>query len=352
MFKTKWFFLAYIIIIITITVIFYGCSTEKSSKDKNIGTSDTPAVSTSLPGNTDENIIEKYPAALLKFIGESLNKDYRSLTPDDFRRVDSLDFNIKKFIEHGDNPDLVYDFTILTHLPNLNNVTIENIKIKDYSVLNKCPLTFISFCNLTDNDTAKFRGWRGASNIGISKSSISNLNFLEDCQVLSSLSIVDMPDFPLVDVLNSDFFLKKASLQALCLENMSITGEDIASIHQLKWINRLLLLDNKIENIIDFPDAPSLETLELLYNPIKSINIPVDKVPKLKMLDLQCTDIEDLNQIKGLDNMEWICLLNTKVKSVAPLKRFKKLKRIIVDSRNINDIDEFKGTGVFFSSCD
>lgn len=320
-----------------------GCTNTNTAGSSTKPSEKLPAATVS---NTNEDIITKIPVPILKIIGQNQNKEYKSLTNEDIKDIDLLFLYRDSFIKNWDNPDTEYDFSFLTKLNRLTQLTSE-VRFKDYSVLNRCyNLKSLCLSNINDEDISKLTGLDSLLEFSIGGSKLSSLDFMAKYKNVRYLSIRGMTGFPAVDVLNGSMFLNNVYASNLNLEKLGLNGDDIASINVLKSAFYLHLNDNNIEEISDFPDAPYLDTLDLSGNPIKSINIPAEKAPNLKTLYLRNTDIEDLNLLKGFDNLTEINLSNTKVKRIAPLKKFRNLKLIEVDVKNIEDISFFNGTGV------
>lgn len=335
------------VLIGSLSILLHGCSDYKSKVDGNLDTSLTTTKTTAVSTSSNSNIITQIPEPILRIIGQHINKKYKSLTEEDIKNIDSLYLYRDSFISNGDNPDMEYDLSFLPELHNLAHFASE-VRLKDYSVLERCyHLISLALSRINDEDASKLADrLDNLLELSIGSSNLSSLDFIEKHDKVSYLSISNMPDFPIVDVLNSSMFLNKVYAPNLSLSRMNLKGEDIGLIKKFKSVHRLYLNDNDIGQISNFPDALNLETLDLSGNPVVCINIPIEKVPNLKTLILRDTNIEDLTKLQGLDNLAEINLTNTKVTNIAPLKKFKNLKLIEIDPDKVKGVDVFDGTEV------
>lgn len=115
-----------------------------------------------------------------------------------------------------------------------------------------------------------------------------------------------------------------------------ITKESLAKIKGIYYI-----YDKKINTL------KGLENCEnLLYLNIQKSNIvnlePIKDLKNLMNLNLKSNKIEDINPLKKLINLINLDLEHNYIKDINSLSNFKKLRRLSIMSNNINDINPLK----------
>jgi Leucine-rich repeat (LRR) protein len=136
------------------------------------------------------------------------------------------------------------------------------------------------------------------------------------------------------------------NIKQINLTNSNITEKELNTIPDLPNLTSLGLVGNNLTGIIEFPVLINLESLTLDMNPIKSINIPSNNLPKMKYLGISNTPISDAGKIRGLDNIEVIYMYDTKITKVAPFKKYKNLKTISTKLSDIEDKETLDGTNI------
>lgn len=270
-----------------------------------------------------------------------MNKNYKELRRSDLKKITNLNFK-KYLFEDGKK----YDFSILLEMPNLTRLDIdfgENIKLEDYSVLknlNKLEALYIS--NVNNDDAKNIAGITSLKELNIYDSKdLTNIEFLSIMEQLVYLKLNNVPNVhdykPLKHLVN---------IKELYLIHSGLTEKDLNSLPEMDSVESLILNDNRIVSLGNFPKMKNLKYLILSYNPLIEVNILPDKIPNLKHLDLRSTKIADLNKLSGVDNIESITLLYTSVKRISPLKEYKNLKFINIIPNDLEDLDAFKDGSV------
>lgn len=343
----------YICIISLLFFLFSLAGCQKDNKNKQTDSS-----------NVEENIkVEellygKYPEPILIAVGENndVKKDYKKLTKDDLKKIKYLNFEYeyeqdKRYInkKYGLEEDKAYDFSILLEMPNLTSLSVDfgnsNIRLKDYSILNELKnLQHLSVSNLCDEDMNNIVGFNSLNELSISHSSITNLDFLKHLNKLPNLYLDSVPNIKNFQTLT---YLKNVDSINIC--NSNITEKELKTVPDMNTLKSLSLTGNSLKNITSFPAMENLECLILASNPIKSLNVKSDKLPKLKYLNIVDTLISNANNINGVDNVEELIIKNTPISKVAPFKKYKNLKFINANLKNIKDTDMLKNTNILIN---
>lgn len=325
-----------------------GCTT------KNTGLED--GTSTNSESIKDELLYGKYPEPILIAIGEnnSVKKNYKELTMNDLEKVKSLSFERefnKEFVatKYGFKENEEYDFSIILEMPNLESLSIDfgtnKIRLKDYSILKKLNnLKNLAISNIHDSDVDNINEFKSLERLKVSNSDITNIEFLEDLLQLKLFSLEHCYKIRNFEALK---FLK--NIEQINLWNLNITERELSTIPGIPTLTSLSLIGNNLTNITSFPVFKNLNYLIIENNPLKSINIPSDNLPKLKSLYISDTLISDANEIKGMDTIEEINIKNTKITKVAEFKKYKNLKFINATLANIEDKDSLNGTNIWIN---
>lgn len=128
---------------------------------------------------------------------------------------------------------------------------------------------------------------------------------------------------------------------ALDLSNCALK-EIPNEVKEMKWLNSLILNDNKLEKIEKLETLSELTVLKLFKNRIAKIE-NLDKLTKLKYLTLRENNITEIEGIDRLKKLTRLNLSNNKITSILPLKSF--LERGM--SISINHSYSSNDTGIF-----
>ncbi|KPU45923.1 internalin-A precursor [Oxobacter pfennigii] len=139
---------------------------------------------------------------------------------------------------------------------------------------------------------------------------------------------------------------------SISLFGLTITQDEVNTIPALDNLESLNFKECDIDSINNFPTMKKLMQLDLGGSLIKNIDIPSDRLPNLKQLRLDQSEISDLSVLKGFENIEEIYIRRTGIKSIEPILNYKNLKVIIADIENIEDKDKLIGTGISISKTD
>jgi len=312
-----------------------GCNiVQYNSNSSNISTTN----------ESNELIYGKYPEPILIAIGKNseVNKNYKELTKDDLKKVTYLYFSKENGFEDGEK----YDFSILLEMTNLTDLDLDigkNIKLEDYSVLkNLSELKTLEVSNINDFDAKSIAYLTSLENLTIRNSNdLTNIEFLSNMNQLTSLTLDNVPNVHDYQPLK---YLPNVNIVDLI--NCELTEKDIDTIPDMDSLEALSLYNNKIVSLNNFPKVKNLQFLSLSSNPLREINISPDRIPKLKELYLNDTEICDLSKLSGVNHIHAIGLRYTDVKRLSPLKEYKNLTYIDINPNNVEDLDVFKDSSV------
>lgn len=336
------------------TILLIGCASPANlqARDNPADSGKTAAASENTQSREDnEKLFNKDNEFLLRALARNIKKDPTQITRKDLQDVrfffiyDAIKNNLK---ESGFDLNEAYDFSLIQDMPNLESLQIDGIRLKDYSVLKKAPkLASLGISCLDDNSARTIGEITSLAGIAISDSIITNIDFLSNCKDLWYVSIRNTSGIRNFDVLESLGQLKYLELYGLRLDSMGLAG-----LPEMERLETLKVSGNNIDSVSSLSSMPSLLELYLDQNPIQSVSIPVDKVPRLSFLSIQNALVDNINKIKGLDNLYELDIRGSRIKYVAPLKdmkktgRLKNLQSIYLTKKDIKDWNTLKGTGI------
>lgn len=320
-------------------ILHSGCTNKTTNTSKN-----NEQLKTTHEVKTPELLYGKYPEPILKAIAENndVQKDYKELTKEDLSKLKYLRFEIK----HGFEDNKEYDFSILLDMPALTSLSIDfrnnTIKLKDYSFLKKLVnLKKLNISNVHDSDTDNLTSLTSLEWLSISNSDLSNIEFLDKIRQLKYFFLEYTPN-----IKNYEALKYLSRVEKVNLSYSNVTEEELKTVPDIDTLVGLGLVGNNFININEFPVFKNLTSLALCNNPLESIKIPLDNIPKLKYLDISSTLIVDANKIHGFDNIEEIIIKDTKIIKVAPFKKYKNLRHINATISNILDKSVLEGTNI------
>lgn len=303
----------------------------------------------------DELLYGKVSDFLLKGIVYNLHSnksetvDYKAVTRGDLKNIEILFLEsdeLKK--DWGFNSNEIYDLSIIEDMPNLVSLQISGIKLKDYGILkSNDSLSSLSISYIDDEKANVLIGLTNLKGLTITDSTITSIDFVSSMKKLWYLTLDNVQGIKSYAVLQS-----MSSLEYLGISNM-FDNDDLKRLPSMENLTELRLTNNaRLTNISVLPYAPNLSALFLDGSGVKEISLPVDKVPDLGMLSVADTPIDSVAKIKGLDNINSINMVGSKIKDVSPIKAMKEkglLKRIqviYIDNDFERNRDILKGTGI------
>lgn len=332
----------FVMLICTI-ILFSSCKVNTTPID--VEDTKSPSTATIIPQSDDDAYPSQIPEFILKAAGKTLEKDYRELTKGDIKKVTRLSLDKWSLESMGLIIDEEYDLSTVKEFPNLEVLYAPWIKIKNLDFLNSIgKLRVLGLSNIDDVEMQEIVGIPTIDGI-----------FMIDCTITSLEPLVKMDSLKSLYLSNCKNIQDFAPLSVLKLNYLSISGmlddESIKILHQLNNVTALDLKNNYIKHISKLPSMPCLQELSIDGNPLEEINLDSKSYPKLYLLSLRDTQLNDIIKIVGLDGFENISeldIMGSKIKYAAPLKKMGIKRRMILYARReeVMDLDELKGTDI------
>ncbi|WP_307905551.1 leucine-rich repeat domain-containing protein [Haliovirga abyssi] len=280
-------------------------------------------------------------------------KQIKNLLIYKFDLIEELKYftNLKTlYIESVENKTLIK--FIIPKLDYLNDLTIENCRISDFSFLKN--IKNLERLNLEKDDIENFNVDKYIKNLKELDIMHNKINNIEKAGNLKKLEKLYLPYLE-----NKDFeFIKKLNnLKELYLIGDDI--EDISFLGNLKHLEKLDLSENSIKNILPLADMVNLKELNLegnlledissienltklekLYlsgNQLKDIS-KLDKLTALKILDLKFNEIIKLDGLDDLKNLEELIISNNKIDNLFPIVNLMNLRNLKCSYNKIKEI--------------
>jgi internalin A len=201
------------------------------------------------------------------------------------------------------------DITPLAKLEKLQNISLEKVKLKDFSQLNEIKtLKYLSVSYLPPElEKLKLE----LEGLTIKTKSVDSLEFLKGFPTLKSLGIGNQGS----KVASIEGIENLTNLSELRLENSKIS--DLSLLSGLKKLEGLYLATCK-----EIRDISALESNK-----------------NLRILDLNFTSVEDLSPLSGHKKLENLLLRKTKVKTLTPLSGCTSLRVLYVEKTKIKSLE-------------
>lgn len=123
------------------------------------------------------------------------------------------------------------------------------------------------------------------------------------------------------------------------LRTLELTSQNISDLTPLGGmkLERLVLCDNYIGNLLPLKDMATLKELDLCENPLQDLT-PIRDLLSLSYLDISQTSITDLAPITELSRLETLNLVWCEVKDLRPLAGLSNLKEVDVSHTGVTDL--------------
>ena len=247
-----------------------------------------------VPGeNKIDNIIKEIDTSK-----STLNASKRDINDDGLEKISKIEYNnLKNLILASNNINNINSLINFEFGNTLEQLNLNNNKIKDIKPLEKIKFTKLSYLYLMDNSISDISSLEKINLTGL-KELLLNNNKIENIQVLNK---VNCPN-----------------LVSLDLNSNKIKDINILSKAKFKSLEELNLSKNQISDItvLEKVDFPKLKGLYLKENKISNINVLSKvKLPNLQKLFLDnniISDIKVLSQIK-FEKLITFSLKNNKI---------------------------------------
>lgn len=123
------------------------------------------------------------------------------------------------------------------------------------------------------------------------------------------------------------------------LRILELTSQNISDLTPLGGmkLDRLVLCDNYIGNLLPLRDMATLKELDLCENPLRDLT-PIRGLLSLTCLDVSQTSVTDLSPLSKLDRLETLNLVWCDVKDLRPLAKLSNLKEVDVSHTAVTDL--------------
>lgn len=123
------------------------------------------------------------------------------------------------------------------------------------------------------------------------------------------------------------------------LRSLALTSQNISDLTPLGGmkLERLILCDNYIGNLLPLKDMASLKELDLCENPLRDLT-PIRGLLSLTCLDISQTSVTDLSTLSGLSRLETLNLVWCDVTDLRPLAELSSLKEVDVSHAAVTDL--------------
>lgn len=123
------------------------------------------------------------------------------------------------------------------------------------------------------------------------------------------------------------------------LRTLALTSQNISDLTPLGGmkLERLVLCDNFIGNLLPLKDMASLKELDLCENPLRDLT-PIRGLDSLIYLDISQTSVTDLSPVSGLLRLETLNLVWCDVTDLRPLAELSNLKEVDVSHTTVTDL--------------
>jgi len=234
------------------------------------------------------------------------------------------------------------------------------------------PMVYLQKLKITDVETEedkKLINWESIKNnkyLETLEASWSNINTLEplrghfrlqalyvnntqikDIEPISNL--LDLQFLNITDTFVSDLtpISNLNRLEKLFFHTTKIT--DITTLSKLKNLKGLYFVESEITNITPISQLEQLEDLYVLNNKFESGFDSIANLRNLKRLNLQGTNISDLEPLASMKHLRELYINNTNITDITPLENIASLKYVdaiqtsIQDWSPVNHVDIVEG---------
>ncbi|MGH1384231.1 COR domain-containing protein [Kordia sp.] len=240
-------------------------------------------------------ILEDCSISNIDFIKNLSNLKHLNLNSNKIKNVDILkEFKKLKTLNLSNNVD-IDDYSSLSKLKNLTDISLEMSSVKNYDFLSELFLL---------------------EKLNLGHSMIKDITFLESLKELRELDL-SFNDLKNVSILKN---LKK-------IEKLDISNNEIDNFQFLESLKNLYSLNISFSDISDFTFLSNIKKVKKLFlshSNIKNINF-LSQLKNLSILHLDHNEIKDVNPISGLTSLKNLRINNNQIEKI-PLSLFNNLK--------------------------
>lgn len=129
------------------------------------------------------------------------------------------------------------------------------------------------------------------------------------------------------------------SLESLSFKGVTISESFQESLDLFYALKHLHLQQVRVSMISDLPELPNLEGISLIQMPISDLTGLAAKYPKLRILNISNTAVEDLRPLEGLSELEVLNCSGTNVKRFRGVENLQNLREIDCSNTKVFKFD-------------
>lgn len=248
----------------------------------------------------------------------------------------------------------ITDLADLMYLKNLKTLVLCRQKLQKASYLENLPLERLYLYDNDITDLSPLGGQVRLRELAVGKNPCTDLSALGECIRLENLNldnmeiknldfmkVLDLEKLSLLETRIAEGGIEKLSSQENLqeLRKNNLKKEDIVTLKQLKRLHRLLCYSGyEMENLEGLEGMDSLDFLVLMRG-LKSLD-GIGKLPSLKYLHIQGSEVADLAPITGAPGLLHLGIQNLPIEDYAPVAYHPALEEVFCDSRQVKEIQK------------
>ncbi len=251
-------------------------------------------------------------------------------------RISEL-YNIKTLRLDGNKRgfDGLIDIKNLGELSSLQELSLENTKVKDFDLLrNLSNLEILGLKGCQITDASFFGGCSGLKKLNLGENKIEDFSFLRSFKKLEELYLNDC------GITDAGFLRSFTNLKNLSLAANRIN--DISFLENFKKLELLYLHNCNISNINPIKTLTNIKKLSLIGIQVKDFSF-LENFTNLEELYLYNCGIKDTNFLKGHVNFKVLSLGKNQIRDISFLRSFKNLEILYLDDCEITNVKFLRG---------
>lgn len=267
-----------------------------------------------------------------------INLKHLYIDKNNIRDIESLK-SLSKLEKLSASNNKLISIDAINNLTNLSVLYLNENSIHDISSLSS--LDKLRFLELNSNKISDISAIVGLSNLSLLDISNNTINDLGEIYQLSNLVSLDYHNNPVVSLINEGEEIVFSQPLELVIRQQLFDYTGKLTPEVLKYVNKINLVGPThgyeeyslagIEHCINLVEFRSMDTHQNYAN--------LEKLTKLRVLELGNENSIDLNFISNLDTLEEVSCISTKLSNLSTLKNALKLTKLTLVDCDIQDID-------------
>jgi hypothetical protein len=239
---------------------------------------------------------------------------------------------LRKLWLRGDynNTFTLTDLSPLSHLLNLQLLSIENTEVSDLSPLaGLAALQSLSVWDMPVSDLSPLAGLAALQALDVGQTLVSDLSPLAGLVALQAINIKDTPVSDLSPL---------AGLAAL--QSLDVRGTQVSNLSPLAGLAALQLLDvghTPVSDLSPLAGLAALQSLDASGTQVSDLS-PLAGLAALQSLDVSYTQVSDLSPLAGLAALQALDVNSTKVSDLSSLAGLAALQLLYVGDTPVSDL--------------